>query len=157
MAVALRIGFVIKAFTIGLFEANIRLFNAVRVINPSFWTLVEVTTGAIAACLPPLGPLLRRTPTLSRIVSYTRRKLSLSPKQTNDENTHGLTESPHLENGQWGKRLQHEESWSTRSTETRSSRPETAISPLPQVPPERSPTRVSSLMAKDESRIGVAM
>ena len=29
---------------------------------PSFWTTAEVSVGVVAACLPPLGPLIRRVP-----------------------------------------------------------------------------------------------
>ena len=29
---------------------------------PGFWTTAEVSIGVVTACLPPLGPLIRRTP-----------------------------------------------------------------------------------------------
>ena len=29
---------------------------------PGFWTTAQVSVGVVAACLPPLGPLIRRVP-----------------------------------------------------------------------------------------------
>lgn len=36
---------------------------------PNFWTTAEVSVGLIAACLPPLGPLIRKAPSLKYYTS----------------------------------------------------------------------------------------
>ncbi|KAL8816842.1 MAG: hypothetical protein Q9191_008257 [Dirinaria sp. TL-2023a] len=36
---------------------------------PNIWTTVEVSVGLVAACLPPLGPLMRRAPSLKFFTS----------------------------------------------------------------------------------------
>ena len=40
---------------------------------PSFWTTVEVSVSVQAACLPPLGPLIRRTPGPKTVGSVMRK------------------------------------------------------------------------------------
>lgn len=46
---------------------------------PNFWTMAEVSIGLLAACLPPLGPLIRRIP--SPLGLYTSIRHGLSSPQ----------------------------------------------------------------------------
>jgi hypothetical protein len=56
----LRLGFISVAFTkdYGAFGINIHMAGTA----PSVWSTVEGAVGVLAACLPPLGPLIRRAP-----------------------------------------------------------------------------------------------
>lgn len=53
-----------------------------RVANAPFWTLVEVAFAVIAACLPPLGSLIRCSPSPKRLLSSARRKMSSASART---------------------------------------------------------------------------
>jgi hypothetical protein len=79
----LRLGFISVAFTqnYGAFGVNIHKAGT----PPSVWSTVEGAVGVLAACLPPLGPLIRQTPAsqasrkiYDRLVS--RRASGKSPK-----------------------------------------------------------------------------
>jgi hypothetical protein len=43
---------------------------------PIFWTIFEVSVAVIAACLPPLAPLLKKAPTPRRLANSIRQVLS---------------------------------------------------------------------------------
>ncbi|KAL9107317.1 MAG: hypothetical protein Q9227_007769 [Pyrenula ochraceoflavens] len=79
----MRLGFIVTAYHYGLMgfispPAPDPAPAVLTIVNPQFWTNFEVVIGCIAACLPPLGPLIRSTPTPSRIAHTIRRKMSLS-------------------------------------------------------------------------------
>lgn len=46
-------------------------------IPPWFWGTVEISIGLLAACLPPMGTLIRRTPSPSELFASMRRRVSL--------------------------------------------------------------------------------
>ncbi|KAI9776786.1 MAG: hypothetical protein M1835_005409 [Candelina submexicana] len=89
----IRLGFVVRSFT----EKSLS-FNIIQgdwngpSTPPVLWTLVEVSVGTIAACLPALAPLLRRSPTPSSISKSIRRMLASQSK--NKEPVHLLKLSP---------------------------------------------------------------
>ena len=63
---------------------------------PEFWTTVECSVGVIAACLPPLGPLIRKAPGPRRLYDSVRNSLSTPfrsqqqkrSKKPSDESAH---------------------------------------------------------------------
>jgi hypothetical protein len=102
-AAILRTTFIVKAWSIGQMDwepppGTAPEIGGLRVVNPAFWTLVEVAIGVIAANLPPLGPLLRRAPSPRKFLSYTRHKLSL-PYGSNRTHSKNTTSSSQLEKG----------------------------------------------------------
>ncbi|KAI9697142.1 MAG: hypothetical protein M1820_007877 [Bogoriella megaspora] len=114
VAAAMRLGFVAEAYSIGQMgwvpppstkpepggrKHSVSACSAIRVINPTFWTFIEVAIGVLAACLPPLGPLIRRTPSPRKAVLYARRKLSLSSTRKDNAGSNTMLAAHELERG----------------------------------------------------------
>ena len=52
---------------------------------PAVWSTIEGAVGVLAACLPPLGPLIRRSPNPKKVsVSFYNRFLTRSARNTSD-------------------------------------------------------------------------
>ncbi|CAF9927356.1 MAG: hypothetical protein HETSPECPRED_006564 [Heterodermia speciosa] len=56
----IRLGYVAKSFH-DFFHPAESFTNNIDTA-PGFWTTAEVSVGVVAACLPPLSPLIRRVP-----------------------------------------------------------------------------------------------
>ena len=63
---------------------------------PEFWTTVELSVGVVAACLPPLGPLIRKVPGPGKLYDSIRDNFSTplrsqqqkSSRKPSDESAH---------------------------------------------------------------------
>ena len=62
----------------------------------AFWTTVEVSIGVLAACLPPLGPLLRMVPGPRKL--YYSFRHSLSSRSRTKHDVHGTERFEELNN-----------------------------------------------------------
>ena len=51
---------------------------------PGFWTTIEVSIGVVAACLPPLGPLIRKVPGPKQSYKLIRHGLSSWSQSTRE-------------------------------------------------------------------------
>ena len=46
---------------------------------PTFWTTAEVAIGLLAACLPPLNPLIKRVPSPRKVYDFLQNILDSPP------------------------------------------------------------------------------
>lgn len=69
-----RLGFVAKTFT-AYFHPPASATSHNRT-PPSFWTTVEVCIGLLAACLPPLGPMIKHIPSPLKVYTSMRKGLA---------------------------------------------------------------------------------
>lgn len=78
----IRLGFIAKAFTENYAGGG---NNKSSGTPPALWSTVEGAIGVIAACLPPLGPLIRKAPNARKAsVSLYYRYVSSRKKSTTD-------------------------------------------------------------------------
>ena len=63
---------------------------------PFFWTTVEVSVGLLAACLPPLGPIIRRLPSPLQIYASFRHGIA---SYTSGGRSKRLSSVEHRDNG----------------------------------------------------------
>ncbi|KAI9718493.1 MAG: hypothetical protein M1828_006676 [Chrysothrix sp. TS-e1954] len=78
-----RLGYVIYGFVSDYSAIN----NSKPPTATFFWTTTEVTWGIVAANLPPLAPLLRKSPNPNTMASFVRHKMSLSTSRKESKTT----------------------------------------------------------------------
>ena len=66
---------------------------------PNFWTTFEISIGVLAACLPPLGPLIRRLPEAPRLFGSVASNLGL--RSTKKRSRNGILTPEQISNGGW--------------------------------------------------------
>lgn len=67
--------------------------------EPPFWTTVKISTAVLAACLPPLGPLIRLAPNPSKF--YDSMKGNLGLHSSRAELTQEVFKPAHISNTEW--------------------------------------------------------
>lgn len=67
-----------------VYQQKLNLVREELCLHDHYRTNIEVWIGVLAACLPPLGPLIRRTPSPSQVASIVYRKLSIVPRRPSD-------------------------------------------------------------------------